>query len=45
MFVNKIYFCEIYENEFNVIVLVKVSVIDNDVGFNVKVRYYINFGG
>lgn len=44
-FINKIYPCEIYENEPNVTVLVKVSATDNDVGPNAKVRYYINPGG
>ena len=44
-FVNKIYPCEIYENEPNGTVVVKVSATDNDIGPNAKVRYYINPGG
>ncbi|XP_062613617.1 protocadherin gamma-B1-like [Saccostrea cucullata] len=44
-FINKIYPCEIYENEPNGTVVVKVSATDNDQGHNAKVRYYINPNG
>lgn len=44
-FINRIYPCEIYENEPNGTVVVKVSATDNDQGPNAKVRYYINPNG